>query len=83
MDAINPTDGIPEHFADVHTAPFMEGYSGPLKKVGMKAPVGMSRLKDIYAAEMDPNFTCDKDDVAAAALRMKKQADEVLAEVKW
>jgi len=83
MDAIDPDDGIPEHFADVHTGPFMDGYTGPLKKLGMIAPVFMNQIKEIYATEMEPLFSCLGGSVAEAAQRVKKQVDELLAEVDW
>jgi multiple sugar transport system substrate-binding protein len=83
MDAINPTDGIPAHFADVHTAPWKDDYKGSLKKVAMKAPVGMNLLKELYATHLGPVFTCVSDDVVGAAKKMKVESDKVLAAAKW
>jgi multiple sugar transport system substrate-binding protein len=83
MDAIMPTDGIPAHYADVHVLPWSNNYKGVLKRIAMKAPVGMSKLKELYATNLDPVFTCKSDDVAGAARAMKIGADKVLAEPTW
>ena len=83
MDSILPTDGIPEHYPQVHVEPWSTGYTGNLKRVAMKSPVGMSRLKELYATHLDPVFTCGSEDVAGAAAKMKVEADKVLAEAKW
>lgn len=83
MDAIQPTDGIPEHYPEVHVEPWSTGYTGNLKRIAMKAPVGMSKLKELYATLLDPVFTCESEDVAGAARAMKQEADKVLAEAKW
>lgn len=83
MDAIDPVDGKPEHFPDVHTRPFMEGYDGPLTKIGMKAPVGLAEIRELYDTEMEPIFTCGRDNVAETARRIKQQADDILAQYDW
>ncbi len=83
LDVIAPTDGIPEHYADVHIKPWKTDYTGPLKRIAMKAPVGMGKLKQLYSTYLDPVFTCQSEDVAGAARKMKEEADKVLAEAKW
>jgi multiple sugar transport system substrate-binding protein len=78
---IEPTDGIPEHFAMVHTDPFVG--ESPVDVISFKFPPQQSRIKEIYATEFDPIWTCASDDVETAAANTKQQVDELLAELNW
>jgi multiple sugar transport system substrate-binding protein len=78
---IEPDDGIPEHFAMVHTDPF-KGTS-PVEVITFTFPPEQSRIKEIYAAEFDPIWTCASDDVEGAAANTKQQVDEILAGLEW
>ncbi len=80
MDAILPTDGVPEHYPEVHVLPWSEGYTGNLKRIAMKAPVGMAKLKTLYQTYLDPILTCGSEDVAGAAKNMKTEGDKALKE---
>ncbi len=81
VGAIEPDDGFPEHFAMVHTDPF-KGES-PVEVISFKFPPSQSRIKEIYAAEFDPIWTCGSSDVETAAANTKQQVDELLAELDW
>lgn len=78
---IEPDDGYPEHFAMVHTDPF-KGAS-PVEVISFKFPPEQSRIKEIYATEFDPIWTCASDDVETAAANAKQQVDELLAGLEW
>jgi hypothetical protein len=61
----------------VHTDPF-KGVSDR-EVIAFKFPPQQSRIKEIYAAEFDPIWTCGGGDVATAAANTKAQVDELLA----
>ena len=81
VGAIEPDDSVPEHFAMVHTDPF-KGESS-VEVISFKFPPQQSRIKEIYASEFDPVFTCGGADVATAAANTKEQVDALLAEMDW
>jgi multiple sugar transport system substrate-binding protein len=81
VGTIEPTDAFPEHFAMVHTDPF-KGVS-PIEVISFKFPPEQSRIREIYATEFDPIWTCASDDVETAAANTKTQVDEVLAGLQW
>lgn len=81
VGTIEPDDGYPEHFAIVHTDPF-KGES-PVDVISFKFPPEQSRIKEIYATEFDPIWTCASDDVETAAANAKQQVDELLAGLEW
>jgi multiple sugar transport system substrate-binding protein len=80
VGTIEPDDAYPEHFALVHTDPF-KGTS-PVEVISFKFPAEQSRIKEIYATEFDPIWTCASEDIATAAANTKQQVDEVLASLK-
>ena len=57
-----------------------EGYTGNLKRIAMKSPVGMAKLKTLYQTYLDPILTCGSEDVAGAARNMKIEGDKALTE---
>ena len=65
----------------VHTDPF-KGDS-PVDVISFKFLPNQSRIKEIYAAEFDPIWTCGSNDVETAAANTKQQVDELLAELDW
>ncbi|MDI9546685.1 MAG: sugar ABC transporter substrate-binding protein [Chloroflexota bacterium] len=81
VGTIEPDDGIPEHFAMVHTDPF-KGESS-VEVISFKFPPQQSRIKEIYAEEFDPIFTCGGGDIATAAANTKEQVDALLSELNW
>lgn len=54
MDAINPTDGLPEHFADIHSAPWKPDYDGPLKKYEAISVACMGQIKHVCYTLINP-----------------------------
>lgn len=81
VGTIEPDDGYPPNFAMVHTDPF-KGLA-PVDVISMKFPPQQSRIRDIYASEFDPIWTCTSDDIATAAENTKQQVDALLAELDW
>ena len=81
VKAIEPGDGLPEHFAMVHTDPFVD--TDLVDVISMKFPPQQSRIREIYASEFDPVWTCASDDIETAAANTKQQVDELLAELEW
>ncbi len=81
VGVIEPDDGKPAHFAMVHTDPF-KGLTDR-SVISFKFPPRQSRIREIYAAEFDPIWTCAGEDIATAAANTKKQVDELLAELNW
>ncbi len=81
VGAIEPEDGYPANFALVHTDPFKG--EAPIDVISLKFPPQQSRVKDIYATEFDPIWTCTSDDIITAAENTKAQVDELLAELDW
>jgi multiple sugar transport system substrate-binding protein len=81
VGTIEQDDGYPEHYAMVHTDPF-KGES-PVEVISFTFPPQQSRIKEIYAAEFDPIWTCASDDVETAAANTKAQVDEILAGLEW
>ncbi len=81
VGVIEPDDGKPEHFAMVHTNPF-KGLTDR-SVISFKFPPQQSRIKEIYATEFDPIWTCASDDIATAAANTKRQVDELLAGLNW
>lgn len=79
--AIEPENNYPEHFAMVHTDP-IKGNS-PATLISMKFPPKQSEIKQIYATEFDPIWTCASDDIEGAMQRTKQQVEEVLASIEW
>lgn len=82
VGAIEREDGYPENFATVHTDPFKGEIEG-VDVIAFKFPPQQSRIKDVYATEFDPIWTCASDDVETAAANTKEQVDELLAELDW
>lgn len=78
---IEQADGYPEHYALVHTDPF-KGASA-VDVISFKFPPQQSRIREIYATEFDPIWTCASDDIEGAATNAKQQVDELLAELDW
>lgn len=85
IDSINPTDGIPEHFAMVHTDPWKKDKPQLVKPWATTATPIESKLKQIMTTEYDAMMTCGKDaqKAAAAAAKAKPQLEAALAEIKW
>jgi multiple sugar transport system substrate-binding protein len=81
VGAIEPTDGYPKNFAMVHTDPF-KGLSDRTV-ISFKFPPKQSRVKEIYATEFDPIWTCGGGNLNTAVANTKKQVDELLAELNW
>jgi multiple sugar transport system substrate-binding protein len=81
VDAINPDDNYPENFAQVHTAPFKGEVD--VEVISLKFPPQQSRIREIYASEFDPIWTCGSEDIMTAATNTKQQVDELLAELNW
>jgi len=81
VSTIEPDDGYPENFAKVHTDPFKGTVD--VEVISLKFPPQQSRIREIYAAEFDPIWTCTSDDVEAAATNTKQQVDQLLAELNW
>jgi hypothetical protein len=65
----------------VHTDPF-KGTSA-VEVISFTFPPEQSRIKEIYATEFDPIWTCASDDVEGAAANTKQQVDEILAGLEW
>jgi multiple sugar transport system substrate-binding protein len=80
VGTIEQDDGIPANYALVHTDPF-KGES-PVEVISFKFPPEQSRIKEIYATNFDPIWTCASDDIAGAAAATKEQVDAILAELK-
>lgn len=83
VDAIEPDDGIPEHFAMVHTDSWKKDVEQKVKPWGTVAAPYQSELKQIYATEFDGIMTCAGGTAAEAAQKAKPQLDEVLAKIDW
>jgi multiple sugar transport system substrate-binding protein len=81
VGTIEPDDGYPENFAKVHTDPFKG--SVDVEVISLKFPPQMSRIREIFAGELEPAWTCTTDDIETAASNAKTQIDEVLAELNW
>jgi multiple sugar transport system substrate-binding protein len=81
VSTIEPDDGYPQNFAKVHTSPFKEDVG--VEVISLKFPPQQSRIREIYATEFDPIWTCTSDDIATAASNAKQQVDELLAELNW
>lgn len=79
VGTIEPDDGKPANFAKVHTDPF-KGESS-VEVISFKFPPQQSRIREIYATEFDPIWTCTADDIATAASNTKAQVEELLASV--
>jgi multiple sugar transport system substrate-binding protein len=79
--AIEPDDAYPEHFAAVHTDPFVG--ETPVDVISFKFPPQQSRIREFYDSEFDAIWTCASSDIEGAAARVKDQVDSLLAEMEW
>lgn len=70
----SPTDG----YEMAHVDPLKGAGEVPL--IALKYPANQSRIQQSYAAHFDPIWTCDADDVGAAATATKTEVDAILAE---
>jgi len=81
VGSIEPDDKVPAHFNMVHTDPFKGKTDRTV--ISFKFPPQQSRIKESYATNFDPIWTCAKNDTAAAAAATKKDVEAVLAGVNW
>jgi multiple sugar transport system substrate-binding protein len=81
VSTINPDDGYPEHYAMVHTDPFLG--NSPVDVISFKFPPQQSRINEIYTTHFDPIWTCASDDIETAAANTKQAVDELLTGLDW
>jgi multiple sugar transport system substrate-binding protein len=78
IEVIIPEDAS-EAFQRVHVDP-LRGDSDRTA-IGFTFPANQSRIKQVYADNFDPIWTCSSDDVVGAAEATKAGVDAILAEV--
>lgn len=85
INALEPTDNIPEHFSMVHTDPWKKDKPQKVKPWATIATPIESKLKQIMTTEFDALMTCGKNPqpAAEAAAKAKAQIEAELAQIKW
>lgn len=77
MDELVPNDPS-SGFVKVHVDPLRD--RSDREVITFRFPANQSKIKQVYAQNFDPIWTCSTDDVRGAARKTKRQVDAILAE---